>query len=212
MSQTPGRLPQTMGLFCAIPLTRQEFDHDLRQPSPKGDYAKNVLCGGGTYQPDLAWQIYAPTAEFTRAKLDQLRTLGVDICPRATASQFGENLHRYQVAIVIGHWKGPNIFTSDILLPKELALHLLGAVDEEIGFLRELIGFEALTAMATALEQGAGGELVRLLQTALDGLIEDHDLDPESLLTAWCQYRISFKWFQRPMMAFLTSRSVTRST
>ena len=171
-----GKLPQKIALFSAIPLNKDEFDNDLSKPSPNGDYVKAILTRDGEYRPVIAWQIYEPIANFILEKLGQLHSFHVDIHLRATAYKFKEQLGNYQVAIVLAHWKGAYLLASDIIFPRELAFQLLNDNSDEIDYLRQLIGFDKLNAIAVGFNQDANAELTKLLREAFNELINEYDL------------------------------------
>lgn len=168
-----------IGFFCAIPLTRDEFEHDLSRAAPNGDYVKNVLCDGGSCRPEIAWYTYQPIAEFIKSKMEQLRSLGVDVYKRATTALCRDLLGHYQAAILLAHWKGARVYPCDLPLPDELGARLLNGPDAEIGFLRELVGFDSLEAVAFAINRGDRTELLSRLCSVLNNLVEDYDLAPE---------------------------------
>jgi hypothetical protein len=149
----------------------------MRQ-APDGDYARNVLCNCGARRPEIAWQINVPKAEFISTKLNKLRMLGVDIFPRATSETIQTNLFRYRVAIIVTHWKGYLVLPRDLLSADSVALGLVGGLGEELEFLRELLGFASIGAISSAITCGSVDEVASLVQTALNELIEEHDLDP----------------------------------
>jgi hypothetical protein len=135
---------QRTALLLAIPLTLDEFVASIERRS---DYTRRYAS-----DPGAAWNGPSGYREAVARPLVMLaedaRKAGICLFDKARLSDLAEATSRCSIVIVVGHWKGAEIATSDLLVRD------VGELSRRVSMSR---GDPRLTRLARKLESMRGG-------------------------------------------------------
>lgn len=130
-------LPNACTVLCGIPSSEEEFHAALAQ-QPRTDYADHITLGGAL-SPELAWggeNGYSRVATALAQFLDKAQVLGAIAVRRATLSDLKRaTAMPDQTVILIAHWRGEAVRTSDLLVDADAIKAKLSAANSPLSAL-----------------------------------------------------------------------------
>ncbi len=197
--------PNDCTLAIALPLTRDEFLHDLQSGSRKAFAASYARKLAG-FSPEKVWERYRKYSDVVTQVAAAVERCGVRVLPRFTLGQLSDTLQQRTVLTLVAHWEPAANAAQD---PGQVeffdALHPIDAVIRQMpaGFsgifdlticqstaLGQAIKRAAPDCLVTMNKQNASFDLRLLLYRAI---IEQLTNCPAPFVDAVTQVRLELK-------------------
>jgi hypothetical protein len=132
--------PPDCAFAVGVPLTREDFDHDLAYPH-QADYVPGLMRSYSGVDKDFVWERhYAPVAQALQQHCDDLEALGVTVS-RATCYEAFRSLlapGRFKVVTLFTHSRWSEVTAADIPNVRAFVEAVRAGIEAGSPFLTEL--------------------------------------------------------------------------
>lgn len=112
--------PRECSLAVALPLTREEFMHDLAA-NPRAGYASAFAQNGREgLAAEIVWELFEPWAKLANDVIAEAKGHHVTLVQPVTLEEFSGLLSRFPATTLFAHWHTPQFTEEQIVSPEAI--------------------------------------------------------------------------------------------
>ncbi|HVG19062.1 MAG TPA: hypothetical protein VNI02_08405 [Blastocatellia bacterium] len=168
--------PHNCALAFTIPLTEEDFLHDLNRGAEK-DFIKRYAQENGAIRKELLWKYYKPQADLALEIADEVKHLGVKTAFNLKLSELKAFIAGSDIVALVAHWRPPTFTADDLVDPASL----MGKIKESKNEAAELLRARASPEFNGLLiaPRPDEGALAASLLCELNRVLAEERLHPE---------------------------------